>query len=423
MTSKLQDRPGNVPGDRVLLSRQPIYRSDMSVLGYELLFRDSDKDAASFSDGKQATAQVIVSALMEIGMDQMVGRHLAFINFERQLLMGNYGEALPPERVVLEVLESIEPDAALLKKLEQLRTRGYRIALDDFVLGEPYLPMLEFANFVKMDLCSTDWPSIERVASMAGQHQFELIAEKVEQRDQVDRCKEFGFRYFQGYFFCRPQNIGGKQLPANRVATMRLLSQLNNADVRIDELVQTISHDVSLSFRLLRYINSAMCGISRTVESIRHATVLVGLDRMRMWASLIVFSGFDDTSRDVVVAGAIRARMCELIATALRFPQPEQYFLVGMFSVLDAALDRPMEEVVSMLSLAPEISAALLKHQGNLGSVLHCVQAYERRDWTDAQASVQLVQHLIEQTYVEALSWSAGVVGLSSKGPTPSRSN
>src|SRR2546425_838218 len=204
MTSLQQDHDSQAPRERVLLSRQPIYHADTSVFGYELLFRDSDVDSASYADGSKATAQVIVNAMMEIGMDQMVGRHLAFINFERQLLMGGYCEALPHERVVLEILETVVPDAALLKKLDQLRAKGYRIALDDFVCAEPYLPLLEFANFVKMDLLAADWADIDRALAIIGKYPVELIAEKVEKREQVEQCKESGFRYFQGYFFCRP---------------------------------------------------------------------------------------------------------------------------------------------------------------------------------------------------------------------------
>jgi EAL and modified HD-GYP domain-containing signal transduction protein len=357
----------------------------------------------------------MVNALMEIGMDQMVGRHPAFINFERKLLMSGYCEALPPDRVVLEVLETVEPDVELLKKLAHLKAMGYRIALDDFVCTEPYVALLEYASFVKIDLLACDWPQIERTVSIIGKYPIQLIAEKVEQREQVERCKEIGFKYFQGYFFCRPQNVTGKPVPANRLAMMHLLAQLNKSDIRIEELERTISQDISLSYKLLRYINSAMCGLNRQVDSIRHATVLVGLDKMRVWASLLVFSGFSEASKDVLVAGAVRARMCELLATASQLKHPERFFLVGLFSVLDAILDRPIEQVLSMLSLSTEIQDALLKHQGELGNILRGVQAFERRDWTEAHACIQQDPSSVERIYMEALAWSANLVGLSGK--------
>ena len=392
--------------ERVFLSRQPIYRADMGVLGYELLFRDGNVDHASFSDGARATAQVIVNTMMEIGLEEMVGRHLAFVNFERTMLMANCCESLPRERSIIEILETVEPDKALIKRLEQLRAKGYRIALDDFVCAAPFSPLLDVADYVKVDLLATDWEVIEETVSLLRKYPVELIAEKVETREQFQRCKELGFDYFQGYFFCRPQNVSGQKLPVNRLAMIRLITQLNDPDIKIPELESAISQNVSLSYKLLRYINSAMCGLDRQVESIRHATVLLGLEKIRIWASLIVFSSFEETPRDVIVTGAIRARMCELLATALRLPRPERHFLVGLFSVLDAILDRPLETVLSSLSLSNDVAEALLYHKGELGAVLSCIRAYERRDWTNAMTILRLNEETIRKAYADATSWS-----------------
>ena len=175
--------------ERVLVSRQPIYRADNTVLGYELLYRDGDTDHASFSDGARATAQVLVTSLMEIGMDELVGRHLAFINFERTLLLNNYCESLPPDRVILEILENVEPDQKLLKRLAELRDKGYRFALDDFICTQPFSPLLEFASFVKIDLSITDWPAIEHAAEIISKYPVQMIAEKVETREQYNQCR------------------------------------------------------------------------------------------------------------------------------------------------------------------------------------------------------------------------------------------
>jgi EAL and modified HD-GYP domain-containing signal transduction protein len=404
--------------ERVLVSRQPIYRADSTVLAYELLYRDGDTDRASFSDGARATAQVLVNSLMEIGMDELVGRQLAFINFERTLLLSNYCESLPPERVVLEILESVEPDAILLERLGQLRGKGYRIALDDFLCTQPFSPFLEFANFVKVDLSITDWPDIEHVAEVLSKYPLEMIAEKVETREQYNRCKAMGFPHFQGYFFCRPQNVSGRTLPVNRMAAIHLLTQLNNPGIQIHELEDAISQNVSLSYKLLRYINSAICGLDRHVESIRHATVLVGLEKMRVWASLIVFSGFEDTPRDVLVTGAMRARMCKRLAEALQVKHPERCFLVGLFSVLDAILDRPLDQIIASLSLSSDIAEALIHQKNQLGRILESVQAYERHDWKFVSASLQLQEETVRQIYVDALAWSVQTLNRASETPS-----
>jgi EAL and modified HD-GYP domain-containing signal transduction protein len=283
----------------------------MAVLGYELLFRDSAVDRAIFSDGDQATAEVILNTFMDIGLDEVVGRNLAFINFGRNLIMANYCESLPRERVVFELLESIEPDEALLKRLSQLKNAGYRIALDDFICADPYFRLLENVQYVKLDMLATDRKMVENSVATLKKFPVKLIAEKVETREDFQFCRDLGFDYFQGYFFCRPELVTSHRLPVNRLATIRLITKLNNPDIKMKELEEALSQDVALSYKLLRYANSAVCGLPREIESIRHAVVLVGLERMRIWASLILFSGLEDKPRDLIVTGATRARMCE----------------------------------------------------------------------------------------------------------------
>src|SRR5262245_61894579 len=288
--------------ERFLVSRQPIFRTDMAELGYELLFRNSEENRASFSDGDQATAEVIVNTFMEIGLDEMVGNHLAFINFDRDLIMGNYWKSLPPERVVLELLETIKPDPSLIKKLQEARSAGYRVALDDFVCTGTDV-LLELAHYVKFDLVANDWSLLERSIAIARNYPVKLIAEKVETREQFVSCKALGFDYFQGYFFCRPQFIEGRRLPVSRMASIHLITKLNNPEVDIKELEQAISQDVSLTYKLLRYINSAMYALRHPVNSIGHAITMIGQEKIRTWSSLILLSSFDDKSRSIVVTG------------------------------------------------------------------------------------------------------------------------
>ena len=403
---KADDKSAEKFMERVLVSRQPVFCADQTVMGYELLFRDNETNSAAFSDGARATAQVIANSMMEIGLDELVGKHAAFINFESTLLMGKYCESLPHQRVVIEILESVIPDGDMMNRLRDLRSKGYKIALDDFVCTDPAMAFLEVADYVKLDLMAMDWPAIEAAVAKMRAYPVKLIAEKVETLEQFERAKALGFDHFQGYFFCRPQNVRGRQIPVNRVAAIHLLTQLNKADIKMSELETAISQNVSLSYKLMRYINSAMVGLQRRVESIRHATVMIGLEKMRIWASLIVFSSFDETPKDVIVTGAVRARMCQEVASLRKYPQPERFFLVGLFSVLDAILDRPLEQVLPSLSLAPDITEALLEHKAQLGEVLDGVMAYERRDWTEAQASLGLTEDALQKAYLNSMAWS-----------------
>jgi c-di-GMP phosphodiesterase len=413
-TSISPETPRQTITEQVLVSRQPIYRSDMSILGYELLFRHDDSDYASFVDGSQATADVIINSLMDIGLQELVKDHLAFINFERTFLMSGHCESLPAGRVVLEILETVEPDAAVIKRLSQLRAKGYPIALDGSICSQPDSSILQLADFIKVDVLANDGPRLEKMMSTLRKYPGAIpIAEKVETHEQVERAKAIGFTHFQGYFFCRPRNISVKQLAANQLAMVRLQNLLNKPEITLQELESAIKQDLSLSYKLLRYVNSAFCGLNRKVESIRHAALLVGLEKMRTWATLMLLSSVENVRREVISTGIVRARMCELLATKTERCQPQRCFLAGLFSVLDAVLDCPMEQVVALLSLSEDINNALMYGAGEIGTILQSVLAYERRQWSEAAASLQIRPNVIDRTYVEAVAWSNNTIGLS----------
>jgi EAL and modified HD-GYP domain-containing signal transduction protein len=404
--------------ERFLVSRQPIFGPEFTEIGYELFFRNSNENRALFADGDQATAAVIVNTFMEIGLDEMVGKRLAFINFDRDLIMSNYASFLPAERVVLELLETVTPDVALIEKLRKLRDDGYRIALDHFTCSEDS-PLLQVANFVKFDLVANDWASLERSMLAARKYPVKLIAERVETREQFVSCKALGFDYFQGYFFCRPQFIEGRRLPVSRMASIHLLTKLNNPEVDIKELEKAISQDVSLTYKLLRYINSAAFALRRPVNSIGHAIMMLGQEKIRTWASLIVLSSFDDKSTHIVLTGTVRARMCEQIARLMGEREPDKVFLIGLLSVLDALLDQTMEQILPSLPLEQDIVDALVAQKGSLGAILRCVMEYEKRNWPAAQAAVNLSEDVIGGAYLHSLKWSLGTLHGFAAVPSP----
>jgi EAL and modified HD-GYP domain-containing signal transduction protein len=305
---------------------------------------------------------------------------------------------------VLEILESVTPDTTLIEKLWKRRSKGYRIALDDFA-GTDSAALLEVANFVKFDLIANDSQTLESSMAFARKFPVQLIAEKVETVEQFERCKKLGFDYFQGYFFCRPQMVQGRKVPVSRLAAMRLMLKLNATEVNIDELQKVISEDVTLTYKLLRYINSAMYSLTRNVTSIRHAIMLVGQQTIRTWASLILLSSVEANSRDVVITGAVRGRMCQDLATTLGLPNPDQMFLVGLLSILDGLLDQSMEEILQQLPLDPDIADALRYQKGALGAVLRSLE-YEKHNWDDAESAAKLPQETMTKAYQKSLAWS-----------------
>ncbi len=312
--------------DRVLLSRQPIYRADMSPYGYELLFRDSDADSATIRNEDEATAQVVVNTFMEMGLAQMVGDRLAFINVSKNFILSNFCESLPPARVVLELIEPDTVDIALLKRMDQLRSSGYKFAVGDFAFAQEFKQLLDYASIVKFDVINSPWNQIDRHMETLQQYSIERAAERVETQEQFNFCRHNGFQYFQGYFFCRPEFIKSTRLPLSRLMTLRLIAKLNNPNLDINELEEAIRQDLSLSYKLLRYVGSAACATRTEIKSIRHAATMTGINRLKIWASLIMFSGIEEKLRDVTQTAVIRARMCEKLAEAMNLEDADRFF-------------------------------------------------------------------------------------------------
>jgi c-di-GMP phosphodiesterase len=395
---------------QAVVARQPIYRNGLDVFAYELLYRDNHLDDARFTNGDQATAQVLLNAFLEIGLERVVGPNLAFVNIPRNFLLSDYCTSLPKDRVVLEILEDSVPDKPLISSISRLSKKGYQIALDDFTYSEWFRPLLELTDIVKIDIQAQPRVSLPRQLESLRQYDLKVLAEKVETHEQFDFCKGLGFDYYQGFFFCRPNIVSGDKIPFNRLAALRLVAKLQNPKATISEIEQTVGQDVAVSYKLLRYVNSASNAVKRQIESIRHAVTLVGTKRIRSWASLIMFAGMDDKPRELMITAIVRARMCEQLAVAMRQQNGEQFFTVGLFSVLDALLDRPMAEALQLLPLAEEVHNAILDHAGLMGAALHCVLAYERSDWTQAICR-NLGHEVIRDAYLNSVEWTRSMIG------------
>ena len=392
----------------IFVGRQPIYDRDLNVVAYELLFRSGTENRAGPLDGDQATSQVILNAFVEIGLDRVVGACPAYVNLTRNLLLDDESLPLPPERAVLEVLEDVPVDAALLQALGRLRARGYTIALDDFVLDPGREALLEHARIVKLDLQRLTAPELDAHITALRPYDLTLLAEKVETHAELEQCRALGFEYFQGYFFSRPKIVTGQRIPANRLTILQLLAELQNPHIEVEELEQLIRRDVALSYRLLRYINSAFFALPREVDSIRQAVIYLGLKAIRTWATLIALSGIDDKPHELMTTAMVRAKMCELLAEARKLPVRESCFTAGLFSALDALMDMPMESVVESLPLSAEITGALLGREGTIGRTLTQVLDYEQARWQHMdRADLSAAQ--LTDIYLQAVEWAQEV--------------
>ncbi|MDI3340578.1 MAG: HDOD domain-containing protein [Sphaerobacter sp.] len=387
------------------IGRQPIYDRDLQVFGYELLFRTADSSRAQIVDADRATSDVVLDALVELGLDRLVGNRRAFINLTRNFILRGYYAALPAHRVVLEVLESEPVDRSLVDAVRELAAAGYTVALDDFDYRDDLRPLVDAATIVKLDIAALGRAGIEANLRRLRGHDLRLLAEKVETPEDFALCRDLGFDYFQGYFLCRPDLVRGRRMPTNRFAILPLLAKLQSPETDFSELEALITHDVSLSYKLLSLINSAFYGRPKRVESVRQALILLGTQLVSTWVSVIAMASIEDKPAELMTTAMVRGRMCEMLARAQRVPNKDMYFTAGLFSVLDALLDTPMAEILERLPLAEEVSQALLEGTGPLGATLRVVLAYERAEW-DAVTLPGVEPYVIAAAYLDAIAWA-----------------
>jgi EAL and modified HD-GYP domain-containing signal transduction protein len=393
--------------DKAFVGRQPIYRDGVDVFAYELFSRDNELNRAAFTDGDRATAELLLNTFVEIGLDQVVGPNIAFVNVTRNFVLSEYCALLPKGRVVLEIGVDTTVDQPLLDALSRLSKTGYSIALDNFVYRDELLPLLSIASIVKIDIRAMDLPAIAMQTSVRDLG-VKLLAQKVETHEEYRYCKQLGFDYYQGYFFCKPQIVSQRKIPANRLSTLHLLAKLHDPQISIAELELAVGQNLAISYRILRYLNSPMHALPRQVESLRHGIALVGTRLISHWASMILLESIEEKPRELMITSMVRAHMCRQLGAAMHQRNLDQFFTAGLLSLVDAVVDRPMTEVLELLSLVDDIKDAILHRKGIVGAALKCVEAYERCDW-DQTACGNLDGSKIREAYLSSVGWSRAI--------------
>lgn len=387
------------------VARQPIYDARLDVYAYELLFRSGDVDHADHDDGDAATASTVVATFADIGLDALVGGRCAFVNATRDFILRGFVSLLPAGRVALELHADDMSDSAVLEELERLAGQGYLIAVHGLSEPENVPELLQVAHFVKIDVRSLMRKEIAHQVRQLERHKVRLIAEKIEDHQTFEFCRQIGFDYFQGYVFCQPKTVTGRGIPANRLTQMKLISVLEDPGSGLDDLEQAITLDLGVSFRLLRWINSPYFSLPRKVDSVGEALRLLGEKNVRSWALLVTLAGIDDQPSELARTGMIRAKMCELVARALDRPGPDAYFTAGLFSVADAQVGMAMDDVLAELPLSPSVAQALRDRSGPVGEVLSWVTAYERGEFDRFGAGLAS-DTLLRDAYVVALRFA-----------------
>ena len=370
----------------VFVARQPIFGHDLEVYGYELLFRsgpDGGFDPAE--DGARATSKVISNSVFLLGLQQVTQGKRAFINFPDHLLLEEIPLLCDHRLTVIEVLETVRVTPKLVAACRKFVQRGYRLALDDFVFSPEWEPLLRLAHIVKLDFLALERQQMAQEVERARRHGITLLAEKVETHEQFQQATEFGFELFQGFFFSRPKVVAGRDLPVVKVHLFRLLKMAADPTCNYVKIGKVVAQDVSLSYKLLRFVNSAWFARKNKITSLQGAIALLGEEHFRKWLSLITVASLaDDKPRELAVMAAMRALFCEKVAalTPRLASETAACYTIGMFSLLDALLDRPMQEIVTELGLADHVADALLGRLTTPHAVpLLLLRAYEQADW------------------------------------------
>lgn len=396
-------------GVPVHVGRQAIYDATGALRAYELLFRSAtDASAASLAaaDADRATTAVIVAAFADFDASVLLGDRPGFVNLSRAFAVGELPVPFSPEVAVLEILESLVVDDALLSGVEQLKAAGYKIALDDFVLCPETEPLLPFADYVKIDVLETSWDEVVRIAGVSRAHGAVLLAEKIEDAQMLERCHALGFELFQGYHLGRPQTLTTQTLEPAQLAAVQLLAALSDPAVEFDHLERLIAQDPALTYKLLRVANSAGSAANRSIGSLREAMVRVGLTQLRAWVMLLSVSTVaGESGGSGLEAVTARARSCQLLADRVPRAHPDTAFTLGILEGVAQLLGLTGPDLLSQISLEGSLAAGLRGEPTPERVVLDVVIGHERQDLGAARAQGIDVASL-SSAYLSSLRWS-----------------
>ena len=386
-----------------LIGRQQILDQNLNTYAYEILFRGQDFDLSAKDQATSATNQVITDTILEIGLNELVGNHLAFINFTTQNILEKTPLNLPKERIVIEVLENVKVDLQVINNLRELSALGYTIALDDFVLTPDWMPLLDFVNIIKLDVMANSMEQTRQLIEQLKPYKLKLLAEKVETHEEFHQLKTFGCELFQGFFFSKPNIVEGKRLSVGQTAAIQLMATINKQDVSFQEIARTISQDVGLTYKMLHYINSASFALANKIDSIQHALTYLGINEIKRWVNILTLSSMSDKPSSVLQTILIRAKMCELLAAETR-QDAETFFLVGLMSGLDSILDLTLDKALQHLPLSDHIIAAVLHKTGPAGEALQYAMDYEQ--WQVERPTFRDIDsERIAAIYLECIQW------------------
>jgi EAL and modified HD-GYP domain-containing signal transduction protein len=398
---------GSSPYPQRFLARQPILNKRLEVLGYELLFRSGWQNV--FCGDPDKSTRNMVDNCLYMGIESLTNHALAFVNCTREALVSRLVTLLPAKSTVLEVLETVEPDAEVVEACRELRGMGYELALDDFVPRKEMGPLVELASYIKVDFRLSDAEERRKVHDLVRGSGAALLAEKVEDQAEFDVACEEGYDYFQGYFFCRPKMVANREISPNRMNYLRLLVEMTRKPLNLTRVTDIVRVEPSFCYRLLRLANSALWGRQREVASVREAFMVVGEDRFRILVSVAASCVLSEKQPALISLSLERARFCELLAPMIG-ENPTEQFMLGLLSLVDAMLEIPMEAIANSLPLRAEARAALLGAINSAALPLCLIRSFEAGWWDRCGGEAEALgvsEATLSGLYIDAVKWAS----------------
>jgi c-di-GMP-related signal transduction protein len=405
-------KPAPKPGTN-FVARQPILTADEKVFGYELLFRDGVEDFFNGSPADADTAsRSTLNTSMLLGLDVLCDGRRAFVNCTRDILLKDYVTLLPSGQTVVEVLETVPADDLVVAACRRLKEAGYMIALDDFAVDDPREVLTELADIIKVDLRATSAADAAAMVKRYGPWRCRMLAEKVETREEFIVADKAGFRYFQGYFFRRPETLTSHEIPGNRLNYLRMLAAVSQPELDLRGIENLVKGEASLCYRLLRYLNSAAFGFGAEINSVRHALSILGEREVRRWIRLVATLGAgQDKASDLVLASLVRARFCEQLSPKIQHGDSD-LFLMGMLSLMDNILEIPMRQVLDNIPIDQESKAVLLGGDSRLRPFYQLMLAQESGEWktvSELASRLHLQDSDVAEAHWQAMQWARQV--------------
>lgn len=392
----------------LLLARQPVFNKSQDVVSYLLLYRNNDASAQKTINDHLATSSVILNTYASICQDGQVRSLPCYIKLTDKTLMAENFPELPKENFILEILGHSNITPELVERVKELGQQGYRLALSDYKPNPKFEPLLNLIHILKLDVQSIGLEKMPALVKHLRPYHLELLADKVETKEEFRKCHELGFALFQGYFLSKPEPIKGKKLGSSKVLLLQMMVELQSPQATAQSVEQIVINDPLLTYRILRVVNSAAFNFPREIESLSHAISLLGFDQIRKWVSLFLVTDTQEKPEELTRSMLARGRMCELLAEMLGREQPINNFIAGLFSKLDALLDMEMPDLLQQVPLQNDVKAALLNYEGQLGQILEQVCHYESGEFDSMD--LLLDQSFYEIAYRHSLNWSQQVM-------------